>query len=100
MTTVNSKRNFFYKKLLIDTTAFPSAAQMVFGFQATRVIVCNDGAGSNEDSHLAFSFLQPNLDGELFCADGPITFDGLAEGRLWLKTSANPIQVRVWAWRL
>lgn len=94
-----TKRNFYYKKLLVSETAFPDAPQINFGFQATRVIIANDGAGPTEDAFLTWSFLKPNIDGELFCADGPISFDGLTEGRLWLMNSGSPIQIRVWAWR-
>lgn len=94
-----SRRSFFYKKLVVSATTFPDAAQVQFGFDATRVIICNDGAGPNEDSFLTWSFLKPNVDGELFCADGPISFDEISEGKLWLKTDTNPIQIRIWAWR-
>lgn len=92
-----SKRSFFYKKLSVTASAFPDEPQLKFGFDATRVIIVND----HEDSTLTWSFLNPNIDGELFCADGPISFEGISEGRLWLKTSfEGSAQVRVWAWRI
>lgn len=91
---VQSRRNFFYKRITVTDTAFPAKAQIDFGFQATRVLIVNDG----EDTALTFSFLKPHVDGELFCSDGPLAFDGLAEGKLWFMVD-QPAEVRVWAWR-
>lgn len=88
-----SGRNFFYKNVQITDIAFPSTPQIKLPFMASKVIISNDS-----DLQVDFSFLKPNLDGELFCEDGPITFDCLGEGRLWFK-SPGTAGVRVWAWR-
>lgn len=95
VTIVPSRRNFFYKRLVISSTIFTNEHDIDFGFQATSVIITND---STTDS-IGFSFRKPYLDGELFCNDGPLVMDGLSEGKLWLKKiSINDVQVRVWAW--
>jgi len=88
-------RNFFYKRIDVTDTDFPSAAQLNFGFQATRVIIVNDGNGPA----LTFSFSRPNVDGELFKDDGPLVFDGVGVGKLWFKAPLET-SVRVWAWRI
>lgn len=93
--TASGRRNFFYKRISLSVSDFPDEAQAIFGFQATRVIIVNDGL----DSTLTFSFSRPHIDGELFEDDGPLVFDGLGAGKVWLKSSAET-QVRVWAWRI
>ena len=88
-------RNFFYQRVTVPAgTVFTDAPQLTLPFQASRIII----ARGEEKTSLAFSFLAPNVDGELLCDDGPITFDGLNEGRLWFRATAQTT-VRVWAWR-
>lgn len=91
-----SRRNFFYKKVTLSVDAFPNKPQVNFGFQATRVVIASDADARQVD----FSFLKPNLDGELLATDGPLVFDQLGEGRLWFKQpEGKEVTVRVWAWR-
>lgn len=92
---VQGRRNFFYQRLNVTDLDFPDQEQLAFGFQATRVIIVNDGPASS----LTFSFLRPNVDGELFADDGPLILDGVGVGKLWLKVD-QPGDVRVWAWRI
>ena len=94
---VIGKRNFFYNKIAITATAFPSVAQFEFPFHSSKIIIIND---ATDDVALIFSFRLPHIDGELFCSDEAIIFDGLAEDRVYMKLSAaGSAQVRVWAWR-
>lgn len=96
VTIVPSRRNFYYKRITVSATSFQDQDDLNFGFDATSVIISND---SDTDS-IAFSFLNPHLDGELFCYDEPLVMDGLSEARLWFKKlTVNDVQVRVWAWR-
>lgn len=95
-----ARRNFFYKKITLATSqlTFPNKNQIDFGFHATHVIIVND----NVDNSIEFSFRKPNLDGEIFCSDGPLVMDGIAEDRLWFRVVGTPTettQVRIWAWR-
>lgn len=92
--TTTGRRNFFYQRLNVADTDFPSEAQLNFGFQATRVIIVNDG-----NSTLTFSFSRPHVDGELFKDDGPLIMDGVGAGKVWLKAGAAS-SARVWAWRI
>jgi len=89
-----SGRNFFYDKKEIDAAAFPSKAQFIFPFQATRVIIVNDSSSND----IEFSFRKPHLDGEILSSDGPLVFDQLSEGKLWFR-GTKKVWVRVWAWR-
>lgn len=91
-----SRRNFFYLNTVISNLSFPNAPQIKLPFQASKIIIAND----SDKSVLSFSFGIPDLDGELFCTDMPITFEGVGKGRLWFFTDGAPNKLRVWAWRL
>lgn len=94
-----TRRNFFYKKLTVGAMgSFPNTAQIIIPFSATHLIIANDSTNNG----IAFSFLRPDVDGELFEKNAPITFDGINVSKIWLKkisATPNP-QVRIWAWRL
>lgn len=97
--SVQSNRNVFYKRITVTETDFPGQAQIKLPFQATKVLIANDGSNAT----LAFSFLAPNIDGELFCSDGPLSLEGVGANRVWFKVAeneGNPVGVRIWAWRL
>jgi len=94
---VQATRTFFYEpSLTITATAFTSAPDLRFPFTANRVILSND----SDTNIVTFSFLAPNIDGELFCTDGPIVFDWLNQDRLWFKVNSGDAKIRIWAWRL
>lgn len=96
---VATRRNIFYDRQTISVTDFPNAPQFKFPFDATRVLI--DARNRSDDAVIVkFSFLNPELDGELFCEDGPLAFDELKEARMWLKVDTGSADVRVWAWRL
>lgn len=100
MHRTTGNRTFFYKKLSVGAQAngsFPSQAQIKFPFQATHVIISND----SDQTDLTFSFNTPDIDGELFKKEQPVTFDGISVGKLWFfkETDKPNAQVRVWAWR-
>lgn len=91
-------RNFFYKKVTnVTNTAFIAQEHVKFPFQAAKIMILND----TPVGATLFSFDGANEDGELFCNDAALTFDGTNEGKLWFKTTngANPGAFRVWAWR-
>ncbi len=95
-----SNRGFFYKRVPVINPTYTSTPSVKITFQATRIIIAHKNLKASEI--ISFSFLNPNLDGELFSEDVPLAMDGLSEGRLWFKTSniVNPgAEVRVWAWR-
>src|SRR5690348_4677726 len=98
MWMVQTRRNFFYKRISVGPTAFTNKPQIEIPFTATHIIISNDS--TNND--VGFSFLKPALDGELFKNNAPITFDGVSVTKVWfmkLANGQNP-SVRIWAWRL
>lgn len=90
--------DFYYKRLTISATAFPDEQQVHFPFSANHVIISSD----SDQLYVKFSFLPPNLDGELFKKEQPIVFDGVHINRIWFSREANNKpnpEVRVWAWK-
>lgn len=95
-----SRRGFFYKRIAITATTFPSAPQIKIPFSATRILIVHRNLKAQEI--ISFSFLRPNLDGELFPDDTHLAMDGLIESRVWFFTNQTQNQnaeIRVWAWR-
>lgn len=94
-----STRGFFYIRIPVSNTAFPSAPQIKLPFQATRIVLAPLFVKQNEI--IQFSYLAPNLDGELMTNDLSVAFDGLSEGRIWFRvvTPSSTAEIRVWAWR-
>lgn len=90
-------RNVFYKKYTVNKTDFSNEADIKLPFQSNKIIISNDGPKGT----LIFSFLKPEVDGELYCSDGPLTFDNIAETKIWFKKELGKpdMTVRVWAWR-
>ena len=100
MHTTLSRRGFFYKRITVTDQTFPSAPQIKFPFQATRVIIAFRNLKAQEV--ITFSFQRPDIDGEFFVDDLPLAMDGLSQGRLWFATNLSNQQnaeIRVWAWR-
>lgn len=96
MSIVQSKRNFFYRRISVNSSSFPSRAQIEIPFLATHLILTND----SDTQPISFSFLNPDIDGELFKKEQPIAFDGISVNKVWFfRTGSKPVQVRVWAWR-
>lgn len=97
---MTSTRTFFYEKIVLGALAdgaFPIKPQIKLPFTASHIIIKNDA--NNTD--ITFSFLFPNVDGELLAKEQPIAFDCLSVGRVWFfKGAGQPnAQVRIWAWR-
>jgi len=90
-----TNRTFFFISLPINAVSFPSEAQIILPFLATKIIIINDSKNQTID----FSFRRPNLDGILTDEDGAITFDGLSESKIWFRATASA-NIRLWAWRL
>lgn len=106
-----TKRQRFYKRIVLKAANIASddddwkkdvAIKLTFPTSLTTVVITND----NEDRSLDYSFNGRDLDGELFCDDGPFSQDCTSEGYLYLRlppgTVLDPneeVQVRVWGWR-
>ena len=89
------KRKFFYEKISVSDSSFPSTPQVHFPFTAHHIILSTN---NEEGIGLFFSFNGIDIDGELNCSDGPLVFDGMEENRIWLKSSAV-VGVKIWGWR-
>lgn len=113
MHNVPSGRQRFYEKVVLTADNIAesesdwrgdnsSAVKLTFPTQLTAVVIVND----NVDRSIEFSYDGKELDGELFCDDGPFSQDGLSEGYLYLRLpegteldEGEKVKVRVWAWR-
>ena len=97
VTPTPGKRNFFYKNIEVtDVASFPQTPQVVFGFQATKVLISSDA----ENDELSFSFQRPYVDGELFTNDNPIALDWVGVGKAWFFYKVGAGRIRIWAWRI
>lgn len=118
MNTV-TKRKRFYKKFFLNSESIPTGDKwknltvldsdgvteienkLTFPSTFTTIVISLD----DEDRILEYSYNGRDLDGELFCDDGPFSQDCSAEGFIYfrlpegtsLKTNET-VQVRVWAW--
>lgn len=116
---IQSRRNRFYKKILIgpdgiapdDDTwkglkVFDHEENVInnrlqFPSNLTTIVISNDSERTVE-----FSFNGSDLDGELLYGDGPLSMDCTSEGYIWFRLpegiSLKPnelVPVRVFAWR-
>lgn len=110
---VATKKNRFYKRFTLDSNNIAqvdeswkgdtvSAIKLEFPVQMTTVVIAND----NVDRSIEYSFCGNEIDGDLYCDDGPFSQDGLSEGYLYFRLpegttldEGETVQVRVWAWR-
>ncbi len=96
-----SGRNFCFKTITVsrdfDVDGFNPAADIVFPFTPTSVMISNE----SNVSKLHWSFNGVDEDGFLFKNETPITFDNGTWSKLHLakETGGSDITVRVWAWR-
>jgi len=106
---VNTRRERFYKKVLLDSSNISQdgedwksvGVKLEFPTNLTTVVISND----NNDRCTQYSFDGRNLDGDLFCDDGPFSQDCTSEGYFYLMLpegttleTNEKVQVRVWAW--
>jgi hypothetical protein len=92
-------RQKFYEDIAVTNSGFPSKATIIVPFQATHIILAPRNLKVNEI--ITYSFQGVDIDGQLLSEDGPFSFDGVSEAKIWFRT--NQIQnasaaMRVWAW--
>lgn len=95
-------KNLETYKILDDDGTTEIDNKLEFPTNLTTIVISLD----NDDRILEYSFDGRNLDGEIFCDDGPFSQDCASEGYLYLRlpegTTLKPnekIQARIWAWR-
>ena len=118
MSTI-TKRKRYYKKFFLNLKSIPTTDtwknlimldsdgvteienKIEFPSTFTTIVISLD----DEDRILEYSYNGRNLDGELFCDDGPFSQDCAAEGYLYFRLpegttldTDETVQVRLWAW--
>lgn len=92
-----------WKKLkIVDVDDNVISNKLELPTNLTTFVISND----SDDFIIEYSFDGRNLDGELWCDDGPFSQDCASEGYIYFRLPENSnvgpndkIQVRVWGWR-
>lgn len=112
-------RNRFYKKVFLSADSIPTSDtwknlkvfdsdgvteisnKLEFPTNLTTIVISLDN-----ERILEYSYDGRNLDGEIFCDDGPFSQDCASEGYFYLRLPEGTtldvdekVQVRIWAWR-
>ena len=95
---VQSIRNRKYYEVDVPVAVdFTEEPQIKFPFTATHIIII--ARSTTDNGKVEFSFLRPDLDGEIYCYEGPLAMDDVFESRLWCKSSTSGMKLRVMIWR-
>lgn len=88
-------RHHFFDLKTVTAAAFPVVPDFDFGFRATGMMLTVDTPG--DQKYVEFSLNARDLDGRVYRFERHLVFDFFDASKLWLR-SAEPINVRVWAW--
>ena len=99
------KKGWFFEEVTVNNGEFTSEPTLEFGFDATHVMIFNDTEGEDE---LLFAVYPPededDIQGKVTNCEHHQAFDGLSQGRIWLKHGngaevQSSFKARVYAWR-